>query len=60
MNPSFFNFDLGDTVDMLRASVNHFATQEIAPYAAEIDQTNQFPSDLWPKTRRPWLTWNHG
>lgn len=49
MNPSFFNFDLGDTVDMLRASVNHFATQEIAPYAAEIDQTNQFPSDLWLK-----------
>lgn len=49
MNPASFNFDLGDTADMLRASVNHFATQEIAPYAAKIDKTNEFPRELWPK-----------
>lgn len=48
MNPASFNFDLGDTADMLRASVNHFATQEIAPYAAKIDKTNEFPRELWP------------
>ena len=49
MNPASFNFDLGDTADMLRASVNHFATQEIAPYAEKIDKTNEFPRELWPK-----------
>ncbi len=44
-----FNFGLGDTAEILRSSVNQFATQEIAPYAAEIDRNNQFPRDLWPK-----------
>jgi isovaleryl-CoA dehydrogenase len=43
------NFDLGDTVDMLRDMVRNFATEEIAPRAAEIDRTNAFPADLWRK-----------
>ena len=34
---------------MLRDSVRDFAAKEIAPRAAEIDRTNQFPPDLWPK-----------
>ena len=43
------DFDLGHQANMLRDSVVEFATNEIAPYAAEIDQSNEFPRDLWPK-----------
>ncbi len=43
------NFDLGETADMLRESVANFALAEIAPRAAEIDQKNEFPADLWKK-----------
>ena len=43
------DFDLGDTVDMLRATVREFAEAEIAPRAAEIDRSNEFPPDLWRK-----------
>jgi len=42
------NFGLGDTLDALRDAVKDFAKKEIAPRAAEIDATNQFPRDLWP------------
>ncbi|HHX8548451.1 isovaleryl-CoA dehydrogenase [Vibrio alginolyticus] len=42
------NFGLGDTIDMLREHVNAFATEHIAPIAAEIDRDNQFPNHLWP------------
>jgi isovaleryl-CoA dehydrogenase len=44
-----FNFDLGETADMIRTTAHDFAQDEIAPRAAEIDRTNQFPRDLWPK-----------
>jgi isovaleryl-CoA dehydrogenase len=43
------NFDLGETADLLRNTVTSFATNEIAPRADEIDRTNSFPRDLWPK-----------
>ncbi|CAO3433999.1 isovaleryl-CoA dehydrogenase [Azospirillum endophyticum] len=43
------NFDLGESADMLRDSVRSFAAAEIAPRAAEIDQTNEFPNELWRK-----------
>src|SRR5258706_2214104 len=43
------NFDLGEQADMLRDSVRSFADDRIAPRAAEIDRTNQFPRDLWPQ-----------
>lgn len=43
-----FDFDLGDTADMLRDSVAGFAQARIAPIAAEIDTSNEFPMDLWP------------
>jgi isovaleryl-CoA dehydrogenase len=43
------DFDLGDDVDMLRETVSGFAQEEIAPLAAEIDRSNRFPRELWPK-----------
>jgi len=43
------DFDLGETVDMLRASVLSFSSDEIAPRAAAIDASNDFPADLWKK-----------
>ncbi|MEH0698044.1 isovaleryl-CoA dehydrogenase [Vibrio owensii] len=43
------NFGLGETIDMLRDHVNAFATEHIAPIAANIDRDNQFPNHLWPK-----------
>ena len=43
------NFDLGETIDMLRDAVKDFADKEIAPRAAQIDRDNEFPADLWRK-----------
>jgi isovaleryl-CoA dehydrogenase len=46
---SSLNFNLGETVDMIRDQVNAFARDEIAPRAAQIDIDNEFPHDLWRK-----------
>ena len=43
------NFGLGEEIEALRETVRRFATDEIAPRAAEIDASNQFPPDLWEK-----------
>jgi isovaleryl-CoA dehydrogenase len=40
---------LGDTAEAIRESVRSFAVNEIAPLAADIDRTDQFPRHLWPK-----------
>ena len=44
-----FNFDLGETVDLLRDTVRSFSNDEIAPRANLIEQNNDFPKDLWTK-----------
>lgn len=49
MNTSSLFFDLGETTDMLRTAVHEFAKHEIAPRAKSIDQSNEFPRDLWVK-----------
>ena len=51
MNTSYpiLNFNLGSDIDMLRDAVFQFCTAEIAPRASAIDQSNDFPSDLWRK-----------
>ncbi len=46
---SFLGFDHGETIGMLRDSVRDFAAKEIAPRAAQIDRSNEFPPDLWRK-----------
>ncbi len=46
---SFLQFEHGETIAMLRDTVRDFAAKEIAPRAADIDRTNQFPPDLWKK-----------
>jgi isovaleryl-CoA dehydrogenase len=43
------DFALGDTADLLRDSVHSFSDDKIAPLADEIDRTNKFPRQLWPR-----------
>ncbi|WP_461516709.1 isovaleryl-CoA dehydrogenase [Porticoccus sp.] len=43
------DFQLGEDIDLLRRSVQQFASNELAPRAAQIDHDNEFPADLWRK-----------
>ena len=49
MNYPTLNFGLGETLDMLRDQVRAFVAAELAPRAAQIDQDNLFPADMWRK-----------
>jgi isovaleryl-CoA dehydrogenase len=48
-NLTTLNFSLGEDIEMLRHTINRFASDEIAPRAAAIDEENLFPHDLWRK-----------
>ena len=43
------NFNLGEELDLLRNSIQQWAQHELAPLAYDIDQSNDFPSQLWKK-----------
>src|ERR1700761_139992 len=43
------DFGLGETADMMRETVRRFTSEQIAPFAADIDETNKFPRHLWPE-----------
>jgi isovaleryl-CoA dehydrogenase len=42
-------FDLGEMADMIRDTTRRFATDRIQPIAAEIDESDRFPIELWPQ-----------
>jgi isovaleryl-CoA dehydrogenase len=42
-------FDLDESTQLLQQTVEQFAAQHIAPIAAEIDKTDEFPRYLWPQ-----------
>jgi isovaleryl-CoA dehydrogenase len=44
-----FDFGLGETADAIRETTARYAADRIAPLAAEIDRTNEFPRHLWPE-----------
>src|SRR5436190_1852532 len=44
-----FDFGLGETADALREQIQRFSADQVAPIAAEIDKTDRFPRELWPK-----------
>ncbi|HEX4269324.1 MAG TPA: isovaleryl-CoA dehydrogenase [Steroidobacteraceae bacterium] len=47
-SPVDSDFGLGEGIDEIRQQVRRFAAEQIAPRAADIDRSNQFPRDLWP------------
>src|SRR5687768_14642061 len=42
-------FGLSETAAAIRETTARFAAERIAPRAAEIDASNNFPRDLWPE-----------
>jgi isovaleryl-CoA dehydrogenase len=49
MTLAAFDFALGDTADAIREATARFAADRIAPLAAAIDASNEFPRQLWPE-----------
>jgi isovaleryl-CoA dehydrogenase len=47
--PQSMEFGLGENADMIRETTARWATDRLAPIAAEVDETNTFPRRLWPE-----------
>src|SRR6185503_18827494 len=43
------DFGLGEMADAIRETTERFAREKIAPVAAEIDEKDEFPRQLWPQ-----------
>src|SRR3954467_11997311 len=43
------DFNLGEMAETIRETTHRFASEKIAPIAAEIDETDEFPKALWPQ-----------
>ena len=48
-NAPNLDFGLGENADAIRETTARFSADKIAPRAAEIDETNTFPRELWPQ-----------
>src|SRR5690348_6655410 len=48
MSDTGLDFQLGEMADTIRETTERFARDRIAPIAAEIDETDEFPRQLWP------------
>ena len=46
---AFMKFDLDPMIEEMRDMVSRWAADKLAPRAAEIDEKNLFPRDLWPE-----------
>ena len=49
MSDGGLEFDLGEMADTIRETTQRFASDKIAPIAAEIDEKDEFPKYLWPQ-----------
>src|SRR3954449_9792696 len=49
MSDAALDFDLGEMADTIRETTRRFSDDKIAPIAAEIDRTDEFPRHLWPQ-----------
>ena len=52
MNSGFdsgLDFSLGENADAIRDTTTRFAADRIAPIARQVDETNEFPRQLWPE-----------
>ena len=49
MSDAMLDFDLGEMADTIRETTRRFARDKIEPIAAEIDETDVFPRNLWPQ-----------
>jgi len=49
MSDTGLDFGLGEMADTIRETTERFAREKIAPIAAEIDETDEFPRHLWPQ-----------
>ena len=49
MSEGGLEFDLGEMADAIRETTQRFASDKIAPIAAEIDEKDEFPRELWPQ-----------
>src|SRR6476661_5888227 len=47
--PAPLDFQLGEMADTIRETTERFAREKIAPIAAEIDEKDEFPRQLWPQ-----------
>ena len=51
-NPDFDLFKTTDDHEELRAAIREIASEQIAPYAAEVDKTSSFPQHAYDALRR--------
>src|SRR3954447_2852375 len=49
MSEPALDFELGEMADTIRETTQRFAADKIAPIAADIDESDEFPRALWPQ-----------